>query len=131
MAEVDDVAARLRQLAERRKVAIRRAFVRLHPLALGCGVGVAAGLAVGVATLLLWLRGGPEVGKNLKVLSSYFPGFSVDAAGAAVGALYGFAAGFVAGFAVAAFRNVALLLVLGRLKSKSERWRRRHLLDEI
>ena len=71
------------------------------------------------------------MGKNLKVLSSYFPGFTVDAAGAAPAALYGFAAGFVAGFAVAAFRNAALRLVLGRLKSKSERWRRRHLLDEV
>jgi hypothetical protein len=129
--DVDDIAARLHRLAERRKEAIRRAFTRLHPLALGCATGVTAGLAVGAATLALRLRGGAEVGKNLKVLSSYFPGYSVDAAGALVGACYGFAAGFLFGWAAAAFRNLALRLVLGRLRASGERWRRRHLLDEI
>lgn len=127
----ETIGARLGELAERRKEAIRRTFLQLHALALGCAVGVTAGLAVGAATLLLWWRGGPKVGDNLKVLSSYFPGFSVDLAGAGVGAVYGFAAGFLGGFAVAAFRNVALRLVLARLRSSGERWRRRHLLDEI
>lgn len=126
-----DIASRLGELAERRKAAIRQSFVQLHALALGCAVGVTGGLAVGTATLLLWWRGGPRVGENLRSLSSYFPGFSVDAAGAGVGAVYGFAAGFVAGFAVAAFRNVALRVVLGWLRLSGERWRRRHLLDEI
>lgn len=124
-------ARRLEELKERRRDAIRRTFLQLHALALGCAVGVTAGLAVAVATLLLWWRGGPKVGENLRVLASYFPGYSVDLAGAGVGAVYGFAAGFLGGFAVAAFRNAALRLVLLWLRAGAERWRRRHLLDEV
>lgn len=131
MAEVFKLSARVEELAERRKEAIRRAFTRFHALALGCAVGVTAGLAVTAATLLLWMRGGKLVGENLRVLSSYFPGYQVDLAGAAVGGLYGFAAGFVAGFAIAAFRNLALRVALALLRQSGDRWRRRHLLDEI
>lgn len=131
MADVEQLATRVEELAERRKQAIRRAFTRLHALALGCGVGVTVGLAVAAATLVLWLQGGKFVGENLKVLASYFPGYRVDAAGAAVGGMYGFAAGFLAGYAIAAFRNLALRFVLVLLRSGGDRWRRRHLLDEI
>lgn len=131
MVDLDDMAERLERLAERRREAIRRTFLRLHPLALGCALGVVGGGTVGLATLVLRLRGGARIGENLRALSSYFPGYSVDAAGAAVGALYGFAAGFLVGFAVAGFRNLALRLVFGWLRMKSDRWRRRHLLDEI
>jgi len=127
----DDTARRLEALKERRREAIRRTFRQLHALALGCAIGATAGLAVALATLLLWWRGGPKVGENLKVLASYFPGYSVDLAGAMVGAVYGFAAGFLGGFAVAAFRNAALRVVLAWLRSSAERWRRRHLLDEV
>jgi hypothetical protein len=122
---------RLEELRERRRDAIRRTFLQLHSLALGCALGVTAGVGVGLSTLLLWWRGGPRVGENLKVLSSYFPGFSVDLVGAGVGAVYGFAAGCLGGFAVAAFRNAALRVVLRWLQSRAERWRRRHLLDEV
>jgi hypothetical protein len=126
-----DLAQRLESLARRRSDAIRRAFTRLHALALGCGVGVTLGLGVLVATLLLFLRGGPKVGDNLKALSSYFPGYQVDVSGALVGGMYGFAAGFLLGYAVAAFRNLALHLVLGYARWSADRFRRRHLLDEI
>ncbi len=131
MAEVEALATRVEALAERRKAAIRRAFTRFHALALGCAVGVTTGLAVAAATAVLWIRGGKLVGENLRVLASYFPGYQVDLAGAAVGGLYGFAAGFIAGYAIAAFRNLALRIALGLLRRTGDRWRRRHLLDEI
>ena len=124
-------AATLAALAERRRAAIRRAFTRLHPLAFGCGVGATLGLALVGGTLVLVARGGPDVRATLKSLSSYFPGFSVDVPGAFLGGLYGFAAGFLAGWAVAAFRNLALQIVLAYARWSAEWWRRRHLLDEI
>ena len=126
-----ELAARVAALAERRRLAIRSAFTRLHPLALGCGVGVAFGLAVLAATLALRIENGPRIGANLLALASYFPGYSVDVPGAFVGGMYGFAAGFLVGYAIAGFRNLALRVVMGYARWSAERWRRRHLLDEI
>jgi hypothetical protein len=125
------LSEKLAALTVRRQVAIRRAFTRLHPLALGCALGTVAGLAVLGGTLLLVLRGGPRVGANLIALSSYFPGFRVDVPGALLGGVYGFAAGFLAGYAIAAFRNLALQIVLAYARWSAEWWRRRHMLDEI
>jgi len=127
----DELAAKLAALAARRREAIRRAFTRLHPLALGCGVGAVAALGVTLATLVLVLRGGAMVGANLRALASYFPGYRVDVPGAFLGGAYAFAGGFLTGYALAAFRNLALHLVLAWSRWSAERWRRRHLLDEI
>ena len=127
----EPIDARLAALAERRRAAIRSAFARLHPLALGCALGVVLGGVLLAATLVLRLRGGSRVGATLQTVASYFPGYSVDGAGAFVGGLYGFAAGFLAGYLVAAFRNLALGLVLAHARRSAERWRRRHLLDEV
>jgi uncharacterized membrane protein (Fun14 family) len=105
---------RLAVLAEWRRAAIRRAFVRFDPLALGCGVGLLAGLCVLVATLHLVEFGAlsedPFVRESLKGLAAFFPGYHADLAGAWIGGAYAFAAGFVAGFATAAFRNLALAI---------------------
>ena len=129
-AEVEP-SQKLAALAARRKLAIRRAFTRLNPLALGCGIGVVTGLALLAGTLVLALRGGTWVGANLNALSSYFPGFHVDVTGALLGGVYGFALGFLAGYAIAAFRNLALQIVLAYAVWSAEWWRRRHMLDEI
>ncbi len=130
-AEAGALAERIAALAERRRDAIRRAFTRLHPVALGCGVGAVAALALLGGTLLLVMRGGLRVGANLQALTSYFPGYRVDVAGAFVGGAWGLAVGFVAGFGIAAFRNLALRVVLVHARRSADRWRRRHLLDEI
>jgi hypothetical protein len=127
----DELSEKLAALTRRRQLAIRRAFTRLHPVALGCGVGLVCGLGIVAGTLLLVYRGGPNVGANLKALSSYFPGFRVDVPGALLGGAYGFAAGFLAGYAIAAFRNLALQIVLAWARWSAERFRRRHMLDEI
>jgi hypothetical protein len=127
----DELAEKLAALAERRRDAIRRAFTRLHPLALGCGVGFVAGAVVLVGTLVLVARGGPNVGANLQALSSYFPGYQVTVPGAFVGGSLGFAVGFLSGYALAAFRNLALQIVLAYARWSAEWWRRRHMLDEI
>jgi hypothetical protein len=130
----DELASKLAALAERRRDAIRRAFTRLHPLALGCGVGTVFGLEVLGGTLVLLLRGGQVAGddlRTLRALSSYFPGFRADVPGALVGGAWAFAVGFVAGYAIAAFRNLALRIVLAYARFTAERWRRRHMLDEI
>ena len=127
----DEASERLAALMQRRRDAIRRAFTRLHPLALGCAMGVTCGLAALGATLVLALRGGPEAGPLLKGLSSYFPGYRVDVVGSFVGGGWALAAGFVGGWAIAKFRNLALQIVLAWARFSADRWRRRHMLDEI
>jgi hypothetical protein len=126
-----ELSEKLAALTAARERAIRRAFTRLHPVALGCGMGLVCGLGLLVGTLLLVARGGPNVGANLRALSSYFPGFRVTVAGALLGGVYGCAAGFLAGYAVATFRNLALQIVLAWARWSAERFRRRHMLDEI
>ena len=120
-------------LERRRQEAIRRAFTRLDPVALGAGIGLTAalGLFVGTAVLLIKGAGQEVVGPNLAVLAHYLPGFSVTWSGAAIGAVDAAVVGFVAGFLVASVRTCALRFVLWKAAADQNRWRRRHLLDEI
>ncbi len=50
-------------------------------------IGLCAALAVATLTLILWLKGGPNVGQNLKLLGHYLPGFRVSPLGALLGGI--------------------------------------------
>ena len=74
--------------------------------AIGLGLTLAIGLFV--ATNVLVLKGGPNVGSNLQLLSVYFPGYSVTFAGSVLGAVYAFVLGYLSGRTVIAlYRRVA------------------------
>lgn len=72
-----------------------RALARRNALALGVAVGVLAAAGVWLATVVLVVRGGPDTGAHLGLLSQYLPGYSVDLGGAFVGAGWGFVLGFL------------------------------------
>jgi hypothetical protein len=122
----------LAELERRRREAIRRAFTRLDPVALGAGLGVVSAIA-GFLLPGRLLFGDPpaDVQELVGRLTHFFPGFDVTARGAAIGAAWFLVAGFAAGFLIASFRNVALRIVLWRMNAEAARWRRRHFLDEI
>lgn len=82
----------------REEVAIQRAVARLRAgiLALVCGLLAATGLFL--ATAWLVIRGGPNVGQHLVLLSIYLPGYTVSWAGACVGLVYGFVLGGIVGW---------------------------------
>lgn len=122
---------RLADLEESRKAAIRRAFTRIDPMALGAGVGVTCGLGLAAATVILIFRGGSSVGATLAKLGHYFPGYDVNGPGIGLGLLYGAVVGFGLGVLTAVFRNYALRVVLWRARWQADSWRRRHMLDEI
>jgi len=128
---MDGHLERLAALESRRKTLIRRSFVRLHPGALGVAVGCVFALGLFLATVVLVVKGGRQTGVNLQVLNNYFPGYSVTLPGAFVGMGYAACTGLAFGFLLAWFRNLALSLVLKRARWQANRWRRRHLLDEI
>jgi hypothetical protein len=98
---------------------LRRAFARLDAVALGVAVGTLCGVGLCAATLILVVKGGENVGQNLRLLWQYFPGYQVTLPGAFIGLGYGFLAGFVAGWLLAFVRNAALWLYLLTVKMKA------------
>jgi len=71
--------------------------VRLNGRAWGIAVGLLLGMGLFVATNILVLKGGPEVGTHLSLLSVYFPGYRVTFLGSIIGAIYAFVLGYAMG----------------------------------
>ena len=95
----------LRAPSERDLEILARAVARLRAgvMALVFGFFGAAGLCL--ATVWLLVRGGPDVGRHLGLLSNYFPGYSVSWPGAALGLVYGGLTGALLGSSVAWIYN--------------------------
>lgn len=99
--------------------ALDGAVPKLDPLSLGMSLGVVAGMALLLGTLLVLLRGG-EVGQSLALLSQFFPGYTVTAVGALVGLGYGFFTGFSLGWGYAFLRNAATAVYLVSLHRSAQ-----------
>lgn len=93
------------QLTPEENRELRRAIRRLNAQAWGVSFGVLFGLGLFVATMILVLRGGPNVGQHLSLLAVYFPGYRVTAAGAFVGFIYAFVLGYALGRLVGLIYN--------------------------
>jgi hypothetical protein len=105
---------------------LTRVFMRVDRVALGLATGVVSGAGLFVATLILWLKGGPVIGPTLGLLGQYFPGYSVTALGSLVGLFYGYVSGFVAGWLFAALRNAIVFMCLIAIYRS---WQLRRILD--
>jgi hypothetical protein len=82
-----------------------------------------------LATLVLVAKGGDVIGPRLALLSQYFPGYTVSAAGSVVGLLYGVIVGFVGGWATAFLRNATVFVYLAASQRRAERHLMRKLLE--
>jgi hypothetical protein len=69
---------------------VERATLHLNGQAWGVAFGMLGGLALFVATIVLVIKGGPDVGQHLKLLSAFFPGYRVSWVGAFIGFIYVF-----------------------------------------
>lgn len=98
----------MNRISEEERLA--RAVLRLNGTVLGLAFGMAAGLAIFVATNWLVLKGGDPVGPHLGLLSQFFFGYSVTFAGSFIGTAYGFAGGYFAGWLIARVYNGVVLL---------------------
>jgi len=78
------------------EVAIRR----LNARAWGIAVGMLLGGGLFLATNILVLKGGENVGQHLGLLSQYFPGYSVSFLGSLIGFIYAFVGGYIIGRAI-------------------------------
>jgi hypothetical protein len=74
--------------------AVSNAIARINARAWGISTGMLLGVILFMATNLLVVRGGPNVGQHLQLLSIYFPGYSVTFLGSLVGFVYAFVVGY-------------------------------------
>lgn len=78
-------------------VELRRAIQRLNQRAWGIAVALLGAVGIFVATNVLVIRGGPNVGQHLGLLGQYLPGYTVTFVGSVIGAVYFFVLGYVLG----------------------------------
>lgn len=74
--------------------ALERAIRRLNERAWGITLGLLLGLGLFLATIVLVIKGGPNMGQHLELLSNYLPGYRVSIVGAFVGFIYLFVLGY-------------------------------------
>jgi len=77
-------------------VLVARYIASLSGRAWGIALGLLAGMGLFLATNVLVLAGGEDIGQHLGLLSHYFPFYEVSF----VGSLIGFGYAFVVGYAV-------------------------------
>lgn len=87
------------------EVELHRAIQRLNERAWGIAVGLLCGLGLFIATNILVIRGGPNVGQHLGLLGQYFPGYRVTFVGSIIGFVYLFVLGYVLGRVIGAVYN--------------------------
>jgi hypothetical protein len=96
-------------------------FGRLDPRALGIATASFFGIFLFLATIILVIRGGAEVGPTLSLVSEYFPGYKVTWGGAWIGLVYAAIVGFLLGFFLAVLRNGVAHAALHSVRRKLER----------
>jgi hypothetical protein len=85
--------------------AVKATILRLNARAWGISFGLVLGGGLFVATLVLVLRGGPQVGQHLGMLSVFLPGYRVTWGGAFIGFVYLFVLGYALGRLIGAVYN--------------------------
>lgn len=87
---------------------VRQTILRLNARAWGIATGMLLALVLFLATNFLVLRGGPDVGTHLQLLSIYLPGYSVSVGGSLIGVAYMFVIGYGLGrIAGTAYNRIA------------------------
>lgn len=86
---------------KQREENLQYAIRRLNARAWGWSVGLVCGMGLLLATNILVIRGGPNVGQHLGLLSNYFPGYRVTFVGSLVGFVYAFVIGYGLGRLIA------------------------------
>lgn len=81
------------------------ALARLNARAWGIAIGLLFGGGLFLATTILLIKGGPNVGQHLALLRAYFPGYSVTIPGSFIGFVYGFVVGYALGRVVGMVYN--------------------------
>jgi hypothetical protein len=89
---------------------VSRAVARIHAAVLALVCAVVGGGVLFIATLWLVIKGGPNVGQHLRLLSWYFYGYSVTWGGAFVGLFWGALFGGAVGWLIGGIYNLVVWL---------------------
>ncbi|MBK8005227.1 MAG: hypothetical protein IPK12_15195 [Gemmatimonadetes bacterium] len=84
---------------------LQQALLRLNARAWGIAFGLLLGGGLFIATVVLVMRGGENVGQHLGLLRVFFPGYSISYAGAIIGFIYAFVVGYAFGRLVGSAYN--------------------------
>ncbi len=84
---------------------LAKAVVHLNARLLGIVLGSLMGIGLFLITNFLVVKGGPNVGQHLWLLSNFFIGYSVTFVGSLVGFAYAFVIGYVIGWVLGAVYN--------------------------
>jgi hypothetical protein len=95
---------------------LRQFTGRLDPIALGGALAIVCGALLFLATNVLVIKGGPNVGSHLQLLSQYLPGYRVTPLGSVVGGLYAGGSAFLFGWLTAHLRNALLSTYMGLVR---------------
>jgi hypothetical protein len=87
-----------------------REVIRLSRNVLGLTLGILFAAGIFLATNILVLKGGPEIGPHLQLLNQFFLGYRVSFGGSFLGAAYGFVVGYISGWVIAAVYNWIVFL---------------------
>ncbi len=84
----------------------KTAILQLNGRAWGIAAGLLCGLGLFIATNLLLLKGGENVGAHLSLLGVFFPGYSVTFVGSIIGFIYAFVLGYALGRLIGSAYNL-------------------------
>jgi protoporphyrinogen oxidase len=110
---------------------VEYAFARIDPVAMGIAAGAVCGLGLFLASAVLLLKGGPNVGVTLALLGNYLPGYKVNWLGAFLGLFEGGIVGFILGFGIATMRNWAMTVYASLLRHRAEKSETKDILDRL
>lgn len=88
-------------------------IVRIHAGILALVCAVICGVALFIMTAWLLIKGGPNVGAHLRLLSQFLVGYSVTWGGSIVGLCYGMLIGAILGWTIAVIYNTVVRLRRG------------------
>lgn len=84
---------------------VKTTLLRLNARAWGIAVGLLFGLGLFLATIVLVMRGGTEVGPHLSLVGVFLPGYRVTVGGAFIGFAYLFVIGYAIGRLIGSVYN--------------------------
>ncbi len=90
--------------------ALLREVIRLSGNVFGLTLGILFAAGLFLATNILVLKGGPEIGPHLQLLNQFFPGYRVSFGGSFLGAAYAFVVGYISGWVIATVYNWVVFL---------------------
>ena len=90
---------------QKAKEAYSATLLRLNARAWGIAVGLVFGMGLFLATMVLLMKGGLEVGAHLGLLGKLLPGYKVTVGGAFIGFGYAFVIGYAIGRIIGSVYN--------------------------